>query len=116
MEVIMRHDIWTGAAALACTLMPITSGAAELPRERSGKETVEAVCVRCHGTGEHGAPKIGDRTAWIQRLRYGFDPAVSAAINGHGWMPSRGGAAHLTDREVRSAIAYMFNPDPPLSR
>ena len=109
----MRHDIWTGTAMCALTLIAATAVAGEIPRERTGKETVAAVCVRCHGTGEHGAPKIGDRTAWIQRLRNGFDFAVSSAIHGHGWMPARGGSPDLTDREVRSAIAYMFNPDPP---
>ncbi|MGZ5223531.1 MAG: c-type cytochrome, partial [Burkholderiales bacterium] len=57
--------------------------------------------------------KIGDRAAWIPRLSHGFDATVRSAINGHGGMPARGGLPDLTDREIRSAIAYMFNPDPP---
>jgi cytochrome c5 len=78
--------------------------------ERKGKEVVQAQCAKCHATGVFGAPKIGDRTAWILRLRRGLDFAVRSAINGHGPMPPRGGVADLTDSELRAAILYMFNP------
>jgi cytochrome c5 len=80
------------------------------PAERSGGEIVKAQCVKCHEAGVGGAPRIGDRTAWIPRLKQGVDPLVRSAINGHGGMPPRGGLANLTDREIRSAIVYMFNP------
>ena len=82
------------------------------PLPRSGKQIVEARCSKCHATGEGGAPRIGDRAAWIPRLRDGFERTVRSAINGHGGMPARGGLPDLTDYEVRSAIVYMFNPDP----
>ncbi len=78
--------------------------------ERKGQEIVQAQCAKCHETGVFGAPKIGDRTAWIMRLRRGLDFAVRSAINGHGPMPPRGGMADLTDLELRAAILYMFNP------
>jgi cytochrome c5 len=77
--------------------------------ERTGKEIVAAQCVKCHGTGVGGAPKIGDRAAWTPRVQQGLDVVVSSAIHGHGAMPPRGGMADLTDSEVRSAIVYMFN-------
>ena len=80
------------------------------PRERSGPEVVKAQCVKCHEAGLHGAPKIGDRTAWIPRMKYGVDATVRSAINGHGAMPARGGMANLTDTELRAAILYMFYP------
>ncbi|HEX2830465.1 MAG TPA: c-type cytochrome [Burkholderiales bacterium] len=83
---------------------------------RSGKQIVSAQCSRCHQEGKGGAPKIGDRAAWIPRLAHGFDATVSSAIHGHGGMPARGGLPDLTDGEVRAAIAYMLNPDPPASR
>ena len=78
--------------------------------QRAGKQIVETQCAKCHATGVSGAPKIGDRTAWIPRLRQGFDFAVRSAINGHGPMPPRGGMADLTDAEMRAAVMYMFNP------
>ena len=85
---------------------------ARQPIPRSGKQIVEVRCSKCHATGEGGAPRIGDRAAWIPRLRDGFERTVRSAINGHGGMPARGGLPDLTDYEIRSAIVYMFNPDP----
>ena len=76
---------------------------------RSGKEIVETQCVKCHGTGVGGAPKIGDRAAWTPRVTKGLDTVVASAIHGHGAMPPRGGMADLTDVEIRSAVIYMFN-------
>jgi cytochrome c5 len=78
--------------------------------ERTGKQVVEAQCSKCHQEGKNGAPKIGDRDAWTQRLKKGLDKTVSEAIKGHGGMPARGDKADLTDREVRNAILYMFYP------
>ena len=77
--------------------------------QRSGGEVVQAYCAKCHQTGAEGAPKIGDRAAWIPRLKQGFEVLVGSAIKGHGPMPSRGDAAGLTDSEIRAAIAYMIN-------
>jgi cytochrome c5 len=78
--------------------------------DRSGELIVKAQCVKCHGTGVNGAPKIGDQAAWRPRLKNGLDKTVASAIHGHGKMPARGGMADLTDAELRSAILYMFNP------
>ena len=80
------------------------------PVERSGEQIVQERCAKCHQTGEGGAPKIGDRAAWVPRLKQGLDIVVSSAIKGHGGMPARGGQADLTDAELRSAIVFMMNP------
>jgi cytochrome c5 len=77
--------------------------------QRGGGEVVQAYCAKCHQTGAMGAPRIGDRAAWIPRLKEGFEFLVRSAIKGHGPMPSRGDAANLTDSEIRAAIAYMIN-------
>jgi cytochrome c5 len=79
------------------------------PAPRTGEQIVKLQCSKCHEKGLHGAPKIGDRDAWIPRLKDGLDPVVRSAINGHGPMPARGGMADLTDAEMRDAITYMFN-------
>jgi cytochrome c5 len=84
--------------------------------QRTGKEIVQGRCRDCHEEGKGGAPRIGDRAAWIPRLRYGFENVVKSAINGHGGMPARGGLPDLTDYEIRGAIVYMLNPDPPARR
>lgn len=76
--------------------------------QRSGKEIVNQTCIKCHGTGVGGAPRIGDRGAWIHRATYGIDALLRSAIAGHGGMPSRGGMPNLTDDELRRAIVYML--------
>jgi hypothetical protein len=80
------------------------------PVERSGEQVVALDCVKCHGAGLEGAPRIGDRAAWIPRLKRGLHYLTLSAINGHGGMPPRGGMANLTDKEIEAAIAYMLNP------
>jgi len=83
------------------------------PVERSGAEIVKAQCSKCHRDGKNGAPKIGDRAAWIPHLKDGLDNTVRSAINGHGGMPARGGLPNLTDAELKSAIVYMFRAPAP---
>lgn len=86
------------------------ASAKDLAAVRTGQQVVKAQCVKCHETGVKGAPRIGDREAWIPRLKRGLDQAVRAAISGHGGMPPRGDKADLTDGEVSNAILYMYNP------
>lgn len=83
------------------------------PGLRTGEEVVKAQCFKCHETGKGGAPKIGDRDAWIPRLKEGLDSTVRSAMKGHGGMPARGGMADLTDSELRSAVIYLFRGPPP---
>jgi cytochrome c5 len=90
---------------------PVTMS--DLASERSGEQVVKTQCVKCHQTGLGGAPKIGDRNAWIPRMKQGMDYLVRSAIRGHGGMPPRGGQANLTDAEIRNAIAYMFGASAP---
>lgn len=76
--------------------------------ERSGEQIAQAVCHKCHQTGEKGAPKVSDKAAWTQRGSKGLDALTASVIRGHGNMPARGGMADLTDPEVKGAIAYLF--------
>jgi cytochrome c5 len=78
--------------------------------QRKGKEIVDAQCAKCHQPGTNGAPRIGNLTEWIPRLRFGIDFAVRSAIHGHGAMPARGGVVDLTDLEIRAAVNYLINP------
>jgi len=80
---------------------------------RSGEAVVKQQCAQCHQTGVSGAPVIGDRAAWTQRMKNGLDNLVRSAIRGHGGMPPRGGQADLADDEIRGAVLYMFNPEGP---
>jgi cytochrome c5 len=93
---------------IGCALLAVASSVHSA--ERSGEQVVKMQCVKCHGTGVSGAPKIDDRAAWAPRMKQGLDATVGSAIKGHGAMPARGGMADLTDRELRGAILYMFYP------
>lgn len=88
---------------------PEAPAAAAKGGARSGEQIVQASCSKCHSTGANGAPRIGDRAAWTQRVSRGVDAVTAAAIKGHGGMPARGGMADLTDAELKSAVQYMFS-------
>jgi cytochrome c5 len=76
--------------------------------ERTGEQVVAETCGKCHSTGEHGAPKIGDRDAWIKRAKDGYARVLQSALKGHAGMPARGGLAELSDAEIKRAIDYML--------
>ena len=102
--ILVIITILVGGAFLTSDLVRAQS------RERSGEQIVKSQCVKCHGTGAHGAPRIDDRAAWAPRMSRGLQATVSSAIHGHGKMPARGGLADLSDTELRAAILYMFYP------
>ena len=77
--------------------------------QRAGKEVVDAVCVRCHGTGQNGAPRIGDQAAWAPRASQGLTSLSQHALNGIRRMPAHGGSPGLSDAEIVRAIIYMVN-------
>jgi len=77
--------------------------------ERSGKETVQAVCSRCHASGANGAPKIGDKAAWRPRASQGLTSLTKHALEGLRKMPSHGGNPSLSDLEIARAVTYMVN-------
>ena len=99
------------AVAFLALALPLAAQQPKAPLkgELSGKQIVEAQCFKCHQTGVGGAPKIGDRSAWILRVKQGLDSVTRAAIRGHGGMPARGGMAGITDEEMRKAVVYMLN-------
>jgi cytochrome c5 len=90
---------------------PAPKGAPAAPGtpERTGEQVVAAACGKCHQTGEHGAPKIGDRAEWTKREKGGYNRVLQSALKGHAGMPARGGLAELSDAEVKRAVEYMMN-------
>ena len=76
---------------------------------KDGKTVYNTVCAGCHGAGVLGAPKFGDKAAWAPRIAQGIATLNSHAINGIRAMPARGGAASLSDDEVKAGVEYMVN-------
>ncbi len=104
--VYMTAAVGANWKAPAVAAAPATAAAGA---ERTGKEVADATCAKCHTTGEGGAPKIGDRAAWIQREKLGLNKLYQSALKGHSGMPARGGMADLSDAEVKRAVEYMMN-------
>ena len=74
---------------------------------RDGETIYNTVCTTCHAAGLAGAPKTGDKAAWAPRMAAGFDAMFKNARNGKGAMPAKGGAADLTDAELKAAVEYL---------
>lgn len=79
----------------------------------SGEDTYNKTCMACHGTGAAGAPKIGDKGDWGPRVAQGkptlYDHAIKGFTGQKGAMPPKGGAAQLSDDEVKAAVDYMVS-------
>jgi cytochrome c5 len=76
-------------------------------KPRDGVTVYNSICKACHETGLAGAPKTGDKSAWAPRLAAGSAALLKSATNGKNAMPARGGAADLTDSELKSAVDYL---------
>ena len=72
-----------------------------------GKGTYDSACFACHGTGAAGAPKVGDKGAWKNRISQGMGTLNDHAINGFKGMPAKGGNGSLSDDAVKAAVEYM---------
>lgn len=74
----------------------------------NGDALVNTHCIKCHGEGVEGAPKLRDFGDWKPRLGNGIDALVRSAIAGHNKMPARAGLPGLSDADIRSAVNYMI--------
>ena len=76
-----------------------------------GKKIYNGICVACHGAGVAGAPRVGDKGAWAERIDKGATTLYANAINGvqgsSGVMPAKGGNPALSDDEIKAAVDYM---------
>lgn len=76
-----------------------------------GKAVYDQACFACHGAGVAGAPKLGDKGAWKDRIAKGnatmYDHAIKGFQGKAGVMPPKGGAMHLPDADVKAAVDYM---------
>jgi cytochrome c5 len=77
-----------------------------------GKKIYNGMCVACHGAGVAGAPRVGDKGAWAERIDKGATTLYANAINGvqgsSGVMPAKGGNPALSDDEIKAVVDYMI--------
>ena len=95
-------------APAAAAPAPVAQAAAD---GGQGAELFKKTCAMCHQTGVAGAPKLGDKADWGPRIAQGKDTLYKHAIEGYtgakGMMPARGGAASLSDDDVKAAVDFM---------
>lgn len=71
------------------------------------KSIYQGTCFACHGTGAAGAPKMGDKAAWKDRIAKGMDTLFKHAINGFNAMPPKGGNGGLSEDEVKAVVKFI---------
>ena len=76
-------------------------------KPRDAETIYKTVCSACHATGLAGATKTADKAAWAPRIATGMAALLKSATNGKNAMPARGGAADLSDDELKAAVDYL---------
>ena len=99
------------AAPEAAAPAPAPVAEPAMAEPTQGKSVFNKTCAVCHASGAAGAPIPGNKEEWAPRIAQGMDVIYKHAIEGFtgakGVMPARGGAASLTDDEVKAAADYM---------
>ncbi len=86
-------------------------GLTPLAAQADGAAVYNSGCMACHAAGVAGAPKLGDQAGWVERIAQGPELLYEHAIVGFqgktGYMPPKGGFAHISDDDVKLAVDYM---------
>mgnify|MGYP001575312321 FL=1 len=89
----------------------VANGVIPTAKAADGKGTYDKACMACHAAGVAGAPKLGDKAAWADRIAQGNDTLYTHAIKGFqgkkGFMPAKGGNVSLADADVKASVDYM---------
>lgn len=99
------------AAAPAPAAPAAPASVAAAPANAAGESIYKKTCALCHAAGVAGAPLPGNKDEWAPRIAQGKDTLYKHAIEGFtgakGMMPARGGAATLSDDDVKAAVDFM---------
>lgn len=99
------------APAAAPAPAPAPAPVAAAPVNAAGESVYKKTCALCHSSGVAGAPIPGNKDEWGPRIAQGNDTLYKHAIEGFtgekGMMPARGGAATLSDDDVKAAVDFM---------
>lgn len=101
-------------SATETRIMPVgnvTMGDGTPVGERTGEQIFNKICIQCHAADSvvPNSPKVTHNAEWAPRIAQGFDTLFNHALNGFNAMPAKGGAADLTDDELKRAIVFMTN-------
>jgi cytochrome c5 len=96
-------------AAAPAAVPPPAPAATAAAASADGKAVYDKGCNACHIAGVAGAPKLGDKAGWGDRLAQDVDALTASVIKGKGAMPPRGALATASDAELRAAVEYMVS-------
>lgn len=103
----------TAALAAVAVAVSIAHAAEPTAPTREGMVVFNTTCTVCHWPGVGGAPRIGDKQAWHDRIAEGEAALYAHAIEGYrgpsGHMPARGGNWDLTDDQVKAAVDFILH-------
>lgn len=93
-----RKIVVVGAVAVLCVAGPLAA--------QDGKAIYDNSCGGCHN---NIPPKLGDKEKWAPLIKQGTGALVASTIKGKGAMPPKGGAASLSDADIKAAVEYMIS-------
>ena len=80
------------------------------PTLKRGKQVYVNACIICHQNGEMTAPRIGNGSNWLMRLKSsGLTGLYRHAINGYNSMPVKGACVTCSDNDIIAGVDYILN-------
>lgn len=90
-----------------CASAVASTGASDAAK--SPEDIYNTSCMGCHSTGAAGAPKIGEKADWADRIAKGMDTLHKHAIEGFNGMPPKGLCMSCSDDEVMATVDYIVS-------
>jgi len=97
------------SAAITCIGLLLWHMAGAAGNPKAGEIIYDHYCNNCHTTGERGAPVVGDKAAWAERVKKGEFILTEHAFYGHRRMPEFGGCGECNLSDFANAVAYMVS-------
>lgn len=75
------------------------------------KKIYASFCANCHDKKpliNLGAPRIGEKADWQDRLKKPFKATMKSVNEGVGAMPQRGGCFECSDKLLEATVKYML--------
>ncbi len=74
-----------------------------------GKQVYEQTCSICHDSGKMGAPRLGNRAGWLNRLKqHGIKRLYQRTTSGYNSMPKKGACDRCDEQQLLLAVNYML--------
>jgi len=76
---------------------------------KEGKMMYKQLCYSCHDNGEKGAPILGYKLHWEERIKLGREVLIDNIISGKGFMLPKGGGAGESRFQIGKILDYMLS-------